>query len=94
MVLAHEVRGRWSEEAWTIISLLPREKAETAPAALRFYEILLLDKMGKLCDSSSANDLRRNSCRRAFQQDTCLERLETCTRRGAVWPPDCTRGPL
>ena len=35
VVMAHEVGGRWSEEAWTFLSLLARVKAETAPAALR-----------------------------------------------------------
>ena len=35
VVVAHEVGGRWSEEAWTFLTLLARVKADTAPAALR-----------------------------------------------------------
>ena len=35
VVVAHEVGGRWSEEAWTFLTLLARVKAHTAPAALR-----------------------------------------------------------
>ena len=35
VVVAHEVGGKWSEEAWTFLSLLARVKAESAPAALK-----------------------------------------------------------
>ena len=35
VVTAMEVGGRWSEEAWTFLSLLAKAKAETAPQALK-----------------------------------------------------------
>ena len=35
VVTAMEIGGRWSDEAWTFLSLLAKAKADTAPAALR-----------------------------------------------------------